>query len=78
MSDNAQKPDQEITMGTTSRDNRCSSDFSQRSVASGQDTPARLQAIHELIRSGGYHVPASAIADRMVERMIADRRRRYY
>lgn len=78
MSDNAQKPEQEITMGTTSRDNRCSSGLSQRSLGPGQDTPARLQAIHELIRSGDYHVPASAIADRMVERMIAGRRRRYY
>ncbi|MBN1631756.1 MAG: flagellar biosynthesis anti-sigma factor FlgM [Thermoleophilia bacterium] len=78
MSDNAQKPEQEITMGTTSQDNRCSYDPSQRSTASGQDTAGRLQAIHELIRSGDYHVPASAIADRMVERMIAGRRRRYW
>ena len=38
--------------------------------------PARLQAIHDLIRSGDYHVPASAIADRMIEQMIFYRRRR--
>jgi hypothetical protein len=39
---------------------------------------ARLQAIHDLIRSGDYHVPAAAIADRMVERMLAERRRTSY
>jgi anti-sigma28 factor (negative regulator of flagellin synthesis) len=37
---------------------------------------ARLQTIHELVRSGGYHVPATAIADRIVEQMIATRRER--
>ena len=34
----------------------------------------RLQVIHELVRSGDYHVPASAIADRIIERMIVDKR----
>ena len=43
-----------------------------------RDSSARLQAIHDLIRSGDYHVPATAIADRMIERMIADKRRRCY
>ena len=36
----------------------------------GQTMPARLQVIHDLIRSGDYQVPASAIADRMLEQMI--------
>jgi anti-sigma28 factor (negative regulator of flagellin synthesis) len=36
--------------------------------------PARLQVIHDLIRSGDYHVPATAIADRMIEQMIVDKR----
>jgi anti-sigma28 factor (negative regulator of flagellin synthesis) len=35
---------------------------------------ARLQAIHELVRTGEYHVPATAIADRMLERIIVDKR----
>jgi hypothetical protein len=39
---------------------------------------ARLQAIHDLVRSGDYHVPAAVIADRMVEQMIAARRRLKY
>jgi anti-sigma28 factor (negative regulator of flagellin synthesis) len=40
--------------------------------ASGK--PDRLQAIHELVRSGDYSIPASAIADRMIERLIVDKR----
>jgi hypothetical protein len=36
--------------------------------------PARLQAICDLVHSGHYHVPAAIIADRMIERMIAERR----
>lgn len=35
---------------------------------------AKLQTIHELVRSGDYHVPASAIADRIIERMILTKR----
>ena len=34
----------------------------------------RLHAIHELVRSGDYHVPAAAIADRIIERIMVDRR----
>jgi len=33
-------------------------------------TPARLQAIHRLVRSGDYQVPAMAIADCMIEQLI--------
>jgi hypothetical protein len=37
---------------------------------------ARLQVIHDLVRSGDYHVPATAIAERMIEQMLlVDRRR---
>lgn len=41
----------------------------------GPAAPARLQAIHDLIRSGDYHVPADEIADRMIEQLLADKRR---
>lgn len=34
---------------------------------------ARLQTIHALVRSGSYHIPASAIADRMIERILFDK-----
>jgi len=38
--------------------------------------PARLQVIHDLIRAGDYHVPATAIADRMIEQMVVEKRER--
>lgn len=37
---------------------------------------ARLQAIHELVRSGNYHVPAAVIAERMVDRLMTEKRGR--
>lgn len=76
MSDMSQKPAHEINMITTPRDSRFSHTLSEGGGASGQESAARLQAIHDLIRSGDYHVPATAIADRMIERMIAGRRGR--
>lgn len=78
MSDISQKPARETTMGTSDKDNRFSSQVAAGRCGGDQTSAARLQAIHDLIRSGDYHVPATAIADRMIERMIADRRRRAY
>jgi len=63
-------------MNTAARENRFPSDLGSASAAAGSSSAARLQAIHDLIRSGDYHVPAAAIADRMIERMIADKQRR--
>ena len=42
-------------------------------TTSHQET-TRIQAIHELVRSGSYYVPASAIADRMLKRILVDGR----
>ena len=78
MSDISQKPTQETTMDTSAKDNRFSGQVAAGPCGGGQTSAARLHAIHDLIRSGDYHVPATAIADRMIERMIADRRRRAY
>jgi anti-sigma28 factor (negative regulator of flagellin synthesis) len=78
MSDMTQKPAQEKTMNSSARDSRFSCSLSAGSSAAAPSVPARLQAIHDLIRSGDYHIPATAIADRMIERMIADKRRRTY
>lgn len=36
--------------------------------------PCDIEAIHRLIQSGDYHVPASAIAERMIERIFVDKR----
>lgn len=37
---------------------------------------ARLRAIQDLVCSGDYHVPAAAIADRMIEQLMMEKRRR--
>ncbi len=67
----------EAAMNTAARENRFPSDLGSSSGNTGSVPAARLQAIHELIRSGNYHVPATAIADRMVELMIAGKQRRH-
>jgi anti-sigma28 factor (negative regulator of flagellin synthesis) len=46
---------------------------SEETVGIPSEERARLQTIHDLIQSGSYHVPASAIADRMIERLLGDR-----
>lgn len=76
MSDMSQKPAEQNAMDTSTRDSRFSFDLATQGSSTAQSPPARLQAIHDLIRSGDYHVPAAAIADRMIERMIADKQRR--
>ena len=74
MSTTSQKPADEVAMNIAARDNRQTYDVGS-GCGDGSSVPAaRLQAIHDLIRSGDYHVPANAIADRMIERMLADRR----
>lgn len=75
MSDISQRPAQE-TMSITAPENRFSYDLGARDTSSEQIPSPRLQAIHDLIRSGEYQVSAAAIADRMIERMIADKRSR--
>ncbi|OFW61219.1 MAG: hypothetical protein A2133_11005 [Actinobacteria bacterium RBG_16_64_13] len=76
MSDMSQKPSTETAMNTRARENSFSSGLGSGSGTAGTPAVARLQAIHDLIRTGDYHIPATAIADRMIERMIADKRRR--
>ena len=40
-------------------------------IPSGE--PARIRTIHDMIQSGSYHIPAAAIADCMIERILNDR-----
>lgn len=68
------KPTPEVAMSTGPSDNTQASGISSVEGDGSREPVARLQAIHDLIRSGRYYVPASAIADRMIERMLADRR----
>jgi anti-sigma28 factor (negative regulator of flagellin synthesis) len=65
-------------MNTAARENRYPSDLGSAGGTTDSLPAARLQAIHDLIRSGDYHVPAAAIADRMIERMIADKTQRRF
>jgi hypothetical protein len=71
MSNTSQEPGPEIAMNPFERENHPP----DRQHSAGDWTgAARLQAIHDLVRSGDYHVPAAVIADRIVERMIAEKR----
>lgn len=78
MSDMGQKPVPGIEMNASARNNRFSTSLGSEAGRAGAAPSARLRAIHDLVRSGDYHVPAAAVADRMIERMIADSRRRRY
>jgi anti-sigma28 factor (negative regulator of flagellin synthesis) len=71
MSNMSEESGPEIAMNTIASDNRF---LNGRRPEDGRAGAARLQAIHDLIRSGDYHVPAAAIANRIIERMIAEKR----
>jgi hypothetical protein len=75
MSNISQEPEHEIAMNTGAHENHFQGG---NRPGGGRTGKARLQAIHDLVRSGDYHVPAAAIADRMVERLIAEKRRPTY
>jgi hypothetical protein len=72
MSGTSQTPTPGHDMNRMARDNHPGTSH----VAGANQTPApmsaRLQVIHDLVRSGDYHVPAAVIADRMVECMLSD------
>jgi hypothetical protein len=69
-------PTPEFAMNPITRENRFRSGPVMGESAACTATPSRLQVIHDLIRSGDYHVPAAAIADCMIEQMIFARRGR--
>jgi hypothetical protein len=67
------KPASETAVDATFQETRCPDD-AESAGTSTSAPPARLQAIYDLVHSGHYHVPAAIIADRMIERMIAEKR----
>ncbi len=75
MSATGHTPTPEFAMNPITTSNRFRSAQSGAEDPGGQLLPARLRIIHDLIRSGDYQVPASAIADRMLEQMLFCRRR---
>ena len=64
----------ETAMNPITRQPHPSQDAAPESTGNAGPAEARLRLIHDLIRSGDYHVPAMAIADRMIEQMIVERR----
>jgi anti-sigma28 factor (negative regulator of flagellin synthesis) len=74
MSNIGQRPTSEASVDPTTRHNLSRHSPSVAVGAASQPMPARLQVIHDLIRSGDYHVPATVIADRMIEQMIEEKR----
>jgi hypothetical protein len=60
---------------TTSESYSSSNPVSGESAA-GPPTAARLQTIHELVRTNGYDVPAMLVAERIVERAMVEKRDR--
>ncbi len=57
-------------MNPASRQSHPQQSHSETGGAVSSTSPARLQAIHHLVRSGDYHVPAMEIADRMIEELM--------
>jgi anti-sigma28 factor (negative regulator of flagellin synthesis) len=76
MSAKSNRPTQEPAMNPSARHSQLHQGPPAESVSSPSTTHARLEVIHELIRSGDYHVPATAIADCMIERIMVDKRER--
>jgi anti-sigma28 factor (negative regulator of flagellin synthesis) len=76
MSDMDHRPKPERAMIFSTRESRLHQSLTGEFAQSSPGEPERLQVIHELVRSGDYHVPASAIADCIIERMMVDKRGR--
>lgn len=74
MSDMGHRPKPERAMIFTTRESRLDRSLTGEFTHSSPGEPERLRVIHELVRSGDYHVPASAIADRIIERIMVDKR----
>ncbi len=77
MSDMGQKPTATMGMETAAHDIR----HSGRGPESGKVRPAasaRLKTIHDLIRAGDYNIPATAIADCILENLMFHKLRRRY
>ncbi|MBN1320878.1 MAG: hypothetical protein JXA87_08555 [Thermoleophilia bacterium] len=76
MSETSHTPIPDGGMNASIRQNRSPGDPGPARGPAGAAASARLQAIHDLIRSGDYHVPATAIADRIIEQLLAGKPRR--
>lgn len=64
----------ERAMCAFERDARTHEGQAEKTVQCSSGISTRVQAIHELVCTGDYHVPAAAIADCIVERIIGSKR----
>jgi hypothetical protein len=64
----------ETDMTATTSESYASSNPVSVEDAAGPPTAARIQAIHDLVRTNGYDVSAMLVAERIVERALAGKR----
>ena len=76
MSTRGHRPEPKLAMCAAAPDNCIHKGAVCRERANRPGDGEHLDTIHELVQSGDYHVPAHAIADRMIERLIVDKRGR--
>ncbi len=74
MSDMGHRPKPERAMIFSTRESHLDRSMTGEFKQGSPGEPERLQVIYQLVRSGDYHVPASAIADCIIERMMVDKR----
>jgi anti-sigma28 factor (negative regulator of flagellin synthesis) len=74
MSDKGHRSTPERAMFYSARESNVHQGRTGELAQSSPGESERLHVIHELVRSGDYHVPASAIADCIIERMMVDKR----
>lgn len=69
MSTQADKPERDMFKGQSTGEDRSQDSSSRIPDLALEARTMRLQALSRLIHSGEYHVPATAIAERMLERL---------
>ena len=74
MSTRRQIPDPDAPKDPADREIRSADDPGSTGAPALSGAAARLRAIHDLVGSGDYHVPAALIADRMIEQMMTEKR----
>ncbi|MCX8032351.1 MAG: flagellar biosynthesis anti-sigma factor FlgM [Thermoleophilia bacterium] len=75
MSARYHRPDEESLVEISPDKNEAPQRYSPQAQSAAAGVPAsRVRVIHELVQSGCYYVPASAVAEKMIEHLIARRR----
>ena len=76
MSNSDYRPDEELLVETGADKNEALHHQTPCSpVPAAETSGSRVKVIHELVQSGRYHVPATALAEKMIERLVSRKRR---